>query len=882
MSEDKRLFEVEVQPPTPEEIERQRVREEYRDKLAEKLKDPEFRKIEGFPIGTDEAILALSDPPYYTACPNPFIEEWLKEHSKPFDPDTDDYHREPFAADVSEGKNHPIYNAHSYHTKVPHRAIMRYILHYTEPGDIVFDGFCGTGMTGVAAQLCGDRNEVAAVGYSVDADGNVLDEHSGATSRIGTRVAVLSDLSPYATFIAASYNDFIPTFYDSEAARHLVFGLRSEFNQLYTTDSGSQIEFTIWSELYTCPHCGHVDSLFSFAVDPATKSLRDRFDCSRCATELTKEQLERIWQTLLDYDGKTQLKVAQVNPVEIVVAGTRNARRSPTEAEVGRAMSPVEAPYIAQATLPHGRQTRKILSGSGISRVHQLFFPRSLSVLDSGFQSAFGSSADARRRLLFLLSASLVLCSRRERYRDGTGKGSQTGNLYVPSLQVEKNAVDVIQRKQKALRTLPLVTHENSARVSTSSHAHLNLIPAESIDYIFTDPPFGESLQYAELNFVNEAWLRVTSSLVDDCVVNYVHKKDLAFYSTILKRSFSEAFRILKPGRWVTVEFHNSENAVWSAIQEALVTSGFTVADVRILDKQQGGYNAVTRAGAVKRDLVISCYKAPASFSRSFEHVAGTIDGAVQFTRLHLSMLPTVVIGADEKIEILPERSKHTLFDRMVAFHLVRGLKVPLSAASFYSLLEEQFYERDGMYFTAEQVVEYDVALGLGREISQQSLFVYDERSAVDWLRRELSKESRSLGELVPEFLTALRDWDSHEERPELKELLLQYFIREDDENWVVPDPENERHLEELRQKAMLREFQDYVRRPGQLKLFRTEAVLAGFAHCWETKQYDVIVGVCERIPPKVLQEVQDLVMFYDIAKERAPEKITQFEFKWE
>ncbi|MCX4310849.1 MAG: DNA methyltransferase, partial [Desulfovibrio sp.] len=131
--------------------------------LAEKLKDPEFRKIEGFPIGTDEAILALSDPPYYCACPNPwiadFIAEW--EAQKPADYH---YHREPFAADVSEGKNDPIYNAHSYHTKVPHKAIMRYILHYTEPGDIVFDGFCGTGMTGVAAQMCGNREAVLSLG----------------------------------------------------------------------------------------------------------------------------------------------------------------------------------------------------------------------------------------------------------------------------------------------------------------------------------------------------------------------------------------------------------------------------------------------------------------------------------------------------------------------------------------------------------------------------------------------------------------------------------------------------------------------------------------------------------------------------------------------
>lgn len=115
-----------------------------------------LRDIEGFPLGEDEDIIKLSAPPYYTACPNPFINDFIEEFGKPYDEETDDYHREPFAADVSEGKNHPIYNAHSYHTKVPHKAIMRYILHYTEPGDIVFDGFCGTGMTGVAAQMCGN------------------------------------------------------------------------------------------------------------------------------------------------------------------------------------------------------------------------------------------------------------------------------------------------------------------------------------------------------------------------------------------------------------------------------------------------------------------------------------------------------------------------------------------------------------------------------------------------------------------------------------------------------------------------------------------------------------------------------------------------------
>jgi hypothetical protein len=89
--------------------------------LAEKLKDPEFRKIEGFPIGKDEDILALSDPPYFCACPNPWLGDIIKEWEAAKPKRKGKYEREPFAADVSEGKNDPIYNAHSYHTKVPHR-----------------------------------------------------------------------------------------------------------------------------------------------------------------------------------------------------------------------------------------------------------------------------------------------------------------------------------------------------------------------------------------------------------------------------------------------------------------------------------------------------------------------------------------------------------------------------------------------------------------------------------------------------------------------------------------------------------------------------------------------------------------------------------------
>ena len=124
------------------------------DELAQKC------QVECFPLGDETSIQEMSLPPYYTACPNPFLKQivdlWESKSSKK---DKDKiYHREPFAADITEGKQDKIYKIHSYHTKVPPRAIVRYILHYTEPGDIVLDAFCGSGMTGVAAQLCGSAD----------------------------------------------------------------------------------------------------------------------------------------------------------------------------------------------------------------------------------------------------------------------------------------------------------------------------------------------------------------------------------------------------------------------------------------------------------------------------------------------------------------------------------------------------------------------------------------------------------------------------------------------------------------------------------------------------------------------------------------------------
>ena len=132
-----------------------------------------------------------------------------------------------------------------------------------------------------------------------------------------------------------------------------------------------------------------------------------------------------------------------------------------------------------------------------------------------------------------------------------------------------------------------------SATITTGTAAHLDL-PANSIDYVFTDPPFGENIYYADLNFLVESWHRVITNTKPEAIIDRFKKKELPEYQGLMQQCFEEYCRVLKPGRWMTVVFHNSRNAVWNAIQEAMLGAGFVVADVRTLDKQQGSYRQVT------------------------------------------------------------------------------------------------------------------------------------------------------------------------------------------------------------------------------------------------------------------------------------------------
>lgn len=902
-------------------------RDHYSKLLAEKLKDPEFRKIEGFPVGTDEAILAMSDPPYYTACPNPFVAEFVARHGKPYDASSG-YSREPLAIDVQVGKTDALYKAHGYHTKVPHLAIVPSILHYTNPGDIVLDGFCGSGMTGVAAQWC----ESASASYRAQLESEW--RSAGRTApKWGARGVVLNDLSPAATFISSNYTLPFDLEAFARAGKRLLAEVSSELGWMYETlhtdgKSKGRIEYTVWSEVFSCPSCAGEVAFLDEALDQITKRVRDSFPCPHCSVELTKRGLDRLYEMSSDAAIGEVIQTLKRRPALIVykIHGKRFEKKPDVNdlavlEKIAALPLPEEVPRRAFPFDDMWEAPR--LRDKGVTHTHQLFLPRAAHALAAGWRKAHAEpNARIRHMLVFFVEQAiwgLSILNRYQPIQQGRPDGSQvnrqlTGVYYVGSQQAEcslqYNLGLKLGRLEKAFRDCN--TFSTKVAVTTGTATSMPL-PANSIDYIFTDPPFGDNIPYAELNFLVESWHHLLSQARQDAIVdrskqNKLAQKSVGDYRRLMSACFAEYYRVLKPGRWMTVVFSNTQAAVWNSLQTALQEAGFVVANVSALDKMQGSFKSVTTTVAVKQDLVISAYKPNGGLEARFAVAGGNADSVWDFVRTHLKYLPTVKLRSGQ-LEFVAERDPRIIFDRLVAWFVRHSFLIPFSSQEFQAGLTQRFTERDGMVFLPEQAAEYDKKRLQTARAPQMEMFVSDERSAIDWLSEFLKKKPSTYQEIHPEFIRQLGGgWKKHEAKPELSTLLETNFLRfeakgkdghelppqihsylssnwselrnlgKDDprlkakaeDRWYVPDPNKARDLEMLREKALLKEFDSYQAFTGRrLKEFRLEVLRAGFKTAWAAKKYKLIIDVAQKIPEAALQEDEKLLLWYDQALTR-------------
>jgi len=799
------------------------------------------RHIEGFPLGKEDDILALSDPPYYTACPNPYINDFIERYGKPYDPETDSYHREPFVSDVSEGKNDPIYNAHSYHTKVPHKAIMKFIEHYTEEGDIVFDGFCGSGMTGVAAGLLNRR-------------------------------AILCDLSPAATFIAYNYNTPVDVDEFEREAKRILAEVAEECGWMYETlhtdgKTRGRINYTVWSDVFICPYCKNEYIFWDAAAEKETGKVKRSYPCPTCKAEITKRECERAWITFFDQAINQEVTQAKQVPVMINYSvGRKRFEKKPEQFDLDllKRIEESTIPYwFPVDRIPKGYNTEQPKRSNGITHMNHFYTKRNLWVLAAVWKHVI-PFLDSMSHLIFTYEQIILGMSLLARYAPthySQVNRYLSGTLYIGSQVVEVTPQYIIKNKIKRLKkAFGKIPQKYLAIISTHSTTQ-NIAKDNCIDYIFTDPPFGGNLMYSELNILWEAWLKVFTNNQPEAIVNDIQRKGLDEYKDLMIACFKEMYRILKPNRWMTVVFHNSRASVWNAIQDAITRAGFIIAQVTVLDKQQGSFKQVTSSGAVKNDLVINAYKPQRHIDEHFLKRAG--EGLekdfIQDLLEHLPVEPNI------------GRTEQMLFSKLLAYYVQRGYEIRLNARQFYTLLRDNFEPLDDYWFTRAQIQKYEEwkkKHGLkGIRPGQQVVVVGDEKSAIAWLYNFLDEPKE-----YSEIFTASRKIAAGvEDRvPELKELLDKNFIFENG-CYHRPMTEKEKEaVEEQREKDLDKAFDAILndaRSGKKLKEVRKEAVIYGFTRAYQQKHYEDILTVAKHLDKKIIENNSEINDFIEIAK---------------
>jgi 16S rRNA G966 N2-methylase RsmD len=855
------------------------------------------------------------------------LADFVARHGKPYDATADTYDRPAFAADIKEGKNDPIYYAHSYHTKVPPRAIIPYILHYTEPGDLILDPFCGSGMTGVAALMCSAP--------PVD----LLEQFPDLRERIGERRTILNDLSPAACHIARNYCTPVNVEALRREFERIKAVVKDEFAWLYGTEHyepavgvygltqpevlcrlkqlpagvtlapgvmellqaektwevvdraeveqrlgypverlsfshrkdlpedfspanqkdwlviPATVQYTIWSDVYRCQGmvtveeptdkisttgknigkkivrkrrvnrgCGQTIVLWEAVVDPESGEIREDIVCQN-------PTCQQKW-------GKTAIRRCGLIPVvsNYSFVGLRSGKRGivPATVRTERPISDLERLHIRKIdeanlpdwcpTVPFDRQgpqyRRNALNARNIGDVRDFYTKRNLRALARLWSVASETPDQAiSSTAKFAITAIILPMTRMYRYRPDRKGGILDKSLYIPSMSQEMNVgtafnakvVDVL-RAAEARRGL-----KGDCVVICGGASDLPVDEA-TVDYIFADPPFGSNIYYSEVSFLWEAWF---GRFMDRNQEAVVHRKNdggtkrIPDYADAMAAAFRRMYRVLKPGRWATIEFNNSDGQVFEAIKAAVRGAGFEIHNMMFLDKEQKTFKQIKgvkgEEDVVGHDVIFNLQKPPVL--RQSKVLPGPADDVIAL----------LVEAVGEHLRTLPERMRldartYTDDHRTTPFLNTMLMNALIPRGVDVSQLNLPFIEQVcGRYFRKVEGRWYlrSEAVGGNNATLFRDTNVKDEPSAIAWLRNQMKERPLFLGEIQPLWMRAIALLPNEvSQRLDLERLLLDNFFRDPETNrWREPTEEERERMNDDRVLRVVHDAERFLSR---------------------------------------------------------------------
>jgi len=472
--------------------------------------------------------------------------------------------------------------AHGYLTKVPIVAIMPFIEAFTEPNDVVLDVFAGSGMTGVAAAALGRR-------------------------------AVMVDISRLGQHIGLNYVNLVDSLAFLDAADAAVKRAQARMGDVYGVRCShcqrtAQLAKTVQSVTVPCAGCGTTLVFYEVFKDAGWSKAKMRCACGSPVNLKTQRRNGEV--AVLDYVDcpctRTQIEQPHTEPT-----GKLDATGMVwPDVEIGadRQM------YAASA-----------LGLNGLTSTAKFFSPRNLAVLAALKEQIDAEPDEAiRSKLMFTFTAILARASKRYQWSPQRPLNAANQTYYIAPVFYEWNVYDLFARKARAivksdnylreLRRANQASEDINVRYEATSSHRLPLDDA-SIDYVFTDPPFGSNIFYSDMNLFHEAWLGRLTDHENEAVVDRSGSRDAQRYEQLITGALRECQRVLKEDGKLSLVFSNSSGKLWALVQRAVREAGFRIQDdgIHLLDKGQRSVKGLASGfeNVVTMDLILTMTKCP-------------------------------------------------------------------------------------------------------------------------------------------------------------------------------------------------------------------------------------------------------------------------------
>lgn len=734
--------------------------------------------------------------------PNPNLRAFVEAHlrDRPYDPVIDHYEVPPLTEPRVTTKTAAIYNMHTYPSKKPADAIREYIRHYTAPGDLCLDPFCGCGSTALAAML-------------------------------EDRKAIAIDRSPAATFITANYCTPVDTREIKAAFQTLIAEVRREMDWLYETrcdrcGGKATTAYTIYSNRFQCPRCLEKVPLFDcVATETVDKKGKQKkiAACPHCLSRGFPEAISSRGEKF----GVVPVLVSYV--CHCGCTPEQDQRRhndaSPVKREFFERYDLGKLAEIAERDIPHWYPDaelsevipyrmlyKKDFRPSDAERLVDLFTKRNLWALSALMNGAAAGTTACRNQLRFAITGLLFgvsrMCQCQAGYIDSDSQTMLviTGTYYLPQSFKELN-VSLMYEKQitKLTKGWDLIREDVGGQclISTQSATELGDIPNQSVDYIFTDPPYGGNVQYGELNYLSEAWLGMTDNRhAPEIVINPARGIDEEQWAAGMRQAIRECYRVLKPGRWLSLCYHDTSEGTWELIQDIMAEAGFvpdTSDHATSIGAGQRSFNKITADKVMKRDLVINFRKPRLGEVSPQSVLFGNEDETTFRDKLHAI--------ARDFLSANPGSTKDRVYDDVVS-RMVRSGQ--MEAHNFDELLSQIAEPVAGIgigerwYLREDEETKVDTA-----ETEREDAAATAIRAFIrELLTAHPGEEGVHYSDLFEYFLYGVAD----KPRRQLAEWLPDYFYKTELGTWRLPSsPEEEKTKSDGRRSGVSRRVKRYL-----------------------------------------------------------------------